>query len=45
MQYRLEIIDSHERTIRELDVKADTDDAAMAHGCVQSIHFDLAVEL
>jgi len=45
MRYRLRFIDSVERTVREMDIDADDDDAAIAHACNESILSKLAVQL
>jgi hypothetical protein len=45
MRYRLKFIDSSERTVRELNLDADDDNAAIAYACNQSILAGLAVEL
>jgi hypothetical protein len=45
MQYRLKFIDSAERTVRELNVEAESDDSAIDYACQQSLYSDMAVEL
>ena len=45
MNYRLKFIDSFEQTVRALNIDADDEDAAVSYSCVQSIEFDMAVEL
>ena len=45
MRYRLKFVDSAEHTVRETNIAADDDDAAVAYACNQSILFNLAVEL
>jgi hypothetical protein len=45
MQYRLRFINSIEYTVRELNIEADDDDAAIGYSSRQSICFDMPVEL
>jgi hypothetical protein len=45
MHYRLKFIDSTERTVREMSIYADDDDAAIAQACNQSILSRTPVEL
>jgi hypothetical protein len=45
MHYRLKFIDSAERTVRELNVEAESDDSAIGYTCQQSIHSNMALEL
>jgi hypothetical protein len=45
MHYRLKFIDSAEHTIRDEDIDAPDDQAAIVHACNRSILSRMAVEL
>jgi hypothetical protein len=45
MHYRLKFINSVERTVRDEDVDAPDDEAAIVHACNRSILYRMAIEL